>query len=247
MTDQRLQALSRAARLDPAREPELLRERVRAGDLTPERLELAAYCGHEAARKAAGHGCCPRHQALGRDPQEGALARLLCSESPLSVHDPLPAWVRGLSRWGAETQVRAAVAACEAAWGEWKGSRYCLCMGSNINPPWRLCPNCGGTGDHDPRPRYALHAARGWLVCPCEGHRIACREIHDGDVGRTSGPWRFLLSLVCVVADPRRYVPGWAEADLDRAVTMAVSLTTTEAVRTAICRDVSTWALGGRA
>src|SRR5262249_17998721 len=57
-----------------------------AGDLDPERLALAAYCGHPAAR-----------QALGDD-------------AP-AIPAELVAWAYGLERWGKEAAVRAAIAA----------------------------------------------------------------------------------------------------------------------------------------
>lgn len=52
MSDQRLRELERKWRESGSVEDEAayLRERVRVGDLTQERLELAAYCGHEGAR-----------------------------------------------------------------------------------------------------------------------------------------------------------------------------------------------------
>ncbi|MCW8138814.1 MAG: hypothetical protein KIT58_07910 [Planctomycetota bacterium] len=55
MTDQRLRQLERRWRETGAVDDEaaFLMERVRVGDLTSERLELAAFCGHEGARRAA--------------------------------------------------------------------------------------------------------------------------------------------------------------------------------------------------
>ena len=52
MTDSRLQQLKRAWEASGSVEDETayLRERGRAGDLTEERVELAAYCGHTASR-----------------------------------------------------------------------------------------------------------------------------------------------------------------------------------------------------
>lgn len=86
--DERLRAAERRALASGsvADEAALLTERLRAGSLTRERLELAAYCGHEAARVAVDPvtGCFgPRGERLW-----GALA--------------LEPWVRGLSRWGPE-------------------------------------------------------------------------------------------------------------------------------------------------
>ncbi|MCA9646234.1 MAG: hypothetical protein KC492_36335, partial [Myxococcales bacterium] len=55
MTDSRLQQLRRAWEASGAVEDEAayLRERVRVGELSQERLELAAYFGHLAARMQA--------------------------------------------------------------------------------------------------------------------------------------------------------------------------------------------------
>jgi len=54
VTDTALQDLRRRARQDPTLEPQLLTARVRAGELTQERLELAGLLGHEPALKALG-------------------------------------------------------------------------------------------------------------------------------------------------------------------------------------------------
>ncbi len=54
MSDARLRELERRWKetQSPDDEAAYLLERVRVGDLTRERLELAAYCGHERARQA---------------------------------------------------------------------------------------------------------------------------------------------------------------------------------------------------
>lgn len=56
MSDQRLRELERRWRESGRveEEAEYLRERLRIGDLTPERLELAAHCGREGARRSIG-------------------------------------------------------------------------------------------------------------------------------------------------------------------------------------------------
>lgn len=57
VSDARLQDIRRSAALgDPGAEARLLVEGLRAGLLTRERVELAAYCGHKAARVALGNG-----------------------------------------------------------------------------------------------------------------------------------------------------------------------------------------------
>lgn len=95
MSDERLRQLERRWRETSAVEDEAayLLERVRAGTLTQEQLELAAYCGHRAARS-------------------------LCQsvESPAELID----WTRGLSRWAAEAPKRAAVGLAALASTRWQ-------------------------------------------------------------------------------------------------------------------------------
>ena len=56
MSDSKLRELERRWRETRSADDEAsyLRERVRVGELSQERLDLAAYCGHEGARRAAG-------------------------------------------------------------------------------------------------------------------------------------------------------------------------------------------------
>lgn len=65
MTDFRLQELKRAWEASGSVEDEAayLRERLRIGDLTPERLELAAQCGHKGAISALSDALEPRSPA----------------------------------------------------------------------------------------------------------------------------------------------------------------------------------------
>ncbi|MDC3379526.1 hypothetical protein OAX78_04520 [Planctomycetota bacterium] len=90
MSDERLRELERRWKETQAVEDEAayLLERVRAGDLEQEKLELAAYCGHEGAQAAIG------------EEQENV---------------PIALRVRRLSgRWGRDVAVRAALLALEA-------------------------------------------------------------------------------------------------------------------------------------
>ena len=67
MSDQKLRELERRWRESGSVEDEAayLRERVRVGDLTQERLELAAYCGHEGALRVTQLSPCqPSPEAL---------------------------------------------------------------------------------------------------------------------------------------------------------------------------------------
>lgn len=91
MTDARLRDLERRSRETGSVEDEAayLLERVRAGTLTRERLELAAYCGHDGARRALGDTKATR---IG-----------------------VKRWAVGLRRWGREASTRGAIAAARAA------------------------------------------------------------------------------------------------------------------------------------
>jgi hypothetical protein len=88
MSDERLRELERRWKETGSVEDEAkyLAERVRVGDLTNERLELAAYCGHQAAQRVAG--------SVHED------------GNPTDVME----WTDGLRRWGIEPYARAAVA-----------------------------------------------------------------------------------------------------------------------------------------
>lgn len=125
MTDQNLRDLARRAEATGSIEDEaaLLLARVRAGDLAPDQLTLAAYCGHEAAR------------------------RLLGEEAPTApdVHqrEGLLRWAMGLRRWGREACVRAAVGAAEVVQPLWE--RACPGRGEpalalQAARAWLTCP-----------------------------------------------------------------------------------------------------------
>lgn len=84
MSDERLQDLRRrAAQREPGARAALLATRLRTGDLTQERLELAAYVGDEDA---------------------------LTMEHLDPRRFPLESWARGIGRWGREAVLRAMVA-----------------------------------------------------------------------------------------------------------------------------------------
>jgi len=89
MTDSRLQQLERAweASGSPEDEAAYLRERVRVGELSRERLELAAYCRHEGAEVVLG------------SPTQAQLS-LAYSEYLEESGDSFAAWFQGVSSWG---------------------------------------------------------------------------------------------------------------------------------------------------
>lgn len=89
MSDCRLRELERRWRETGSVEDEAayLRERVRVGNLTEEKLELAAYCGHEGAMHAT--GACRR-------------------VAPIKTDAEWQAWVKELDeRWGASVSLQA--------------------------------------------------------------------------------------------------------------------------------------------
>jgi len=98
MSDERLRQLERRWRASGSVHDEsgYLLERVRAGDLSRERLELAAYCGHQGARAASAGDAPAAPQGLGD-------------------------WGRGLEPWGKEPCVRAALS---AGWAQSQAKEY---------------------------------------------------------------------------------------------------------------------------
>lgn len=96
MTDARVREAERRLRAGAsvADECELLRSRLRLGQLSPERLAVAAYAGHPAARFV-----------LGVDAAPTFTARSLRSDD-----DALVAWTRAARELGQATTVRAAEA-----------------------------------------------------------------------------------------------------------------------------------------
>lgn len=82
MSDQKLRELERRWKESESVEDEAvyLRERVRVGGLTQDRLELAASCGHPAARRAM---CLPEHGALA--PAIESLARGLGTQGLIAA------------------------------------------------------------------------------------------------------------------------------------------------------------------
>ena len=91
MSDQRLRELERRWRETGSVEDEAayLRERVRVGDLTQERLELAAYCGHEGATRATEVPRMELSALLEMVHESGELPTLICAASIMKQLVPL--------------------------------------------------------------------------------------------------------------------------------------------------------------
>ena len=146
MSDSKLRELERRWREKGSVEDEItyLRERLRVGELTRERLELAAYCGHEGAKRALLDQGTAAHiegelakdslrtvthklARLGRQVLavagnavlEGASKQLIQSAEVASAIAAIKEWLRTPS-----SAARDAVLACaEAAWACHRGSQ----------------------------------------------------------------------------------------------------------------------------
>ncbi|MBL4846152.1 MAG: hypothetical protein JKY65_11545 [Planctomycetes bacterium] len=147
-----------------------LLERVRVGDLERGMLELAAYFGHRAARAVLQDdapempdlgGVKDRSEvrdlqaqrdfaeAMGLDPSSDAWSCVGAGVDP----DEIREWCQAFVGLGAEACVRAAWAAAESSLHTWQEE----------NPT-------------DPRPKRALLAAGGWILCPCSSHAEAAGQ-----------------------------------------------------------------------
>lgn len=145
MADQRLRLAERGE--DRAR---AMHERLRVGQITQERIALAAYLGDEAARRVM-----PYRDA------GGVPGSWLCVNNRV-----LSDWTRGLAQWGQAICVRAVVAAALVALpyisrSDYAGGCPCTFLG---------CRRCYAR-------RAILAAAENWLACPCEEHREACDSL----------------------------------------------------------------------
>lgn len=154
MGDTRLRSLERAAAAgDVEAQARQLAERVRAGTLTRERLELAAYCSAPSARLAL-DGLVPHHEglaALQRCPHDPALARdsraFPCARAQRdkSWGECLDVWVTGLGQWPLAS-LRGALAAAQAERAKRLAHAATGCMDCPACDLSNDCPHCGGTG-----------------------------------------------------------------------------------------------------
>jgi hypothetical protein len=162
VSDTRLRALERAAQDDPSRSAELLVARMRRGNLTLDRVELAAWCGDPAARAAVSDCDGVWHVSWEAGTWWGR-------ESSPDTWLDLEPWLRGLARWGADVLVRAAVAAARVAW-----VHYVEGVGAG-STHYEGCSCC--------TPPIAIDAAEAWLACPCARHASEAERLGPGRVG----------------------------------------------------------------
>lgn len=233
MSDHTLSSLRRRARQTGSVEDDsaLLVARLRAGTLTRERLELAAYCGDGAAIEALG---VPRvaellapvvgqtaraymeHQAL------GALVGQINAGARPSTFSP---WLSGLSRWSdvgpvpGWVLVRASVAAARVADCEWAPER---CDGECGTEDERDCPITGWA-------LRAIEAAEAWLADPTNDARWTAWHASYVEAGHLA--W---------LPVPTRASETGARA---RDAILSATFAGEQPVREAICRSLVEWAL----
>jgi hypothetical protein len=177
MTDERLRDLERRWKETGSVEDEAawLKERVRAGDFPPTRLELAAYCGYEAARRAV---------ATQNDPPD------------------LVEWVGGFARFGNDVSARAAVAIAREVFPVWKRCAHAeptddFHQALRAAEAWCMEP----TADSAARASYVGQCAAGRIdVLPDDvTHEEdaaaavacwACSAIQDQEASPTAIEWR---------------------------------------------------------
>ncbi len=241
MSDLRLRLAARGLAADPSPEAQaaLLRERLRAG-LDPQRAELAAYCGHEGARLAWGcrtWGTLPLYQENPKPNPgpDGTLYEFVGVSTDLAPAYALAPWVRGLSRWGAEAQVRAAIAAARVALERWEEQEGLISWEGKPGIrdaawEWRLLPE-----DHPKRsPRRAIEAAESWVACPCEEHEVAWSRAGIA----CAGGGNLVLAWLPIPADVDTH-----EHNLGQVPRNAAHLAGEAPVREAIQRALIEWSL----
>lgn len=213
--DARLRSLERsAASGDLDSQARSLLERVRAGTLTRERLELAAYCGDAAARCALDGGPPSYGHARGLGP--GGCLPAGCCWACGWIN--LQYGMEGLGRWGEMALVRASLAAAEVA-HRVPSSRW----------------------QDDPALDPALHAivaARRWLAHPDQAHETVWRIISARGEGMPLwAPTIWVRQLHTPHGEP-----SWSRSAYDAVV--QARLTAGEQISDAIKVALIAWALG---
>jgi hypothetical protein len=197
------------------------------------RVDLAAYCGDEAAIEVLGAplvaallapvvGQTARayldHQAL------GALVGQINAGARPSTFSP---WLAGLSRWADVGPAPGWVLRRAAAAAAREAQHHAPCCPNHDNPAepefMEGCPRWDAAA-------RALEADEAWLACPCEEHWSA-------------------LHVAYVEAGHLAWLPApWTTPDVTRTVesiAAAAQLAGEDRVRDAIRSSLAEWALGG--
>jgi hypothetical protein len=161
MTDQRRRIIERAALTgDPSAASALLTQRMRDGSLTRERLELAAFCGDEAALCA--FAC--RHDDIA-DGDRGCV----CWYGGATSQGPnRRQWAVRLSRkWRAPVAARAAVELGHAVLAATDSAGHEGCDGDHRRERGTIAFSCAALAE-------AIRQAEHWLVDPCFDRLDGC-------------------------------------------------------------------------
>lgn len=199
---------------------------MRIGELSRERLELAAYCGSEAARAVVGFG----------DRTVPGWPDILVAD--IVGEKRFRDWVHGLSRWQRAAGAQAAVAAAWAAWRHRKIHHLSRARFSFTASQLRAS--------------QAIRVAEAWANCPCEEHKEACRaegrrlELRARSVRYDEDNFLWVVYLVLSAIE----LP-WGTAENQRggrhdcraAILNFASLTDEAAVRCAVSLAIREWAL----
>lgn len=226
MTDSRLRSAERRAASGSVEdESRVLTERLRAGTLTRERVELAAYVGHEAARAATG--------MVGSHDETDAEA--------------LGHWIRAMPRPDNFVGVRVGLAACLATWHALVPTHaHQRPLHMRWTPhPYRAgvvgCEQCDGLDG----PRVAMACVQAFLACPCEWHEEAAVAAGQS-LGENLRWWGMLAVSVGRLRGSEKDPPSGARTA--RLCVEALRVSSAERlIRAAIARDLAAWALGGGA
>lgn len=237
MSDTKLRNLQRIHQIqgDPESAAAVLRERLRQGALSLERVALASYLGDASARivlpdaegdrcKVVGCGFPLRMHPL--FPVPNAWMRICSPGVPWSFD----AWVKGLALNGQETMVRAAVAAARVVSQP---------IDTAAGPQCRICERgievWLGPDESPCKCRYleAIEAAEAWLTCPCDEHQEVWRLCNvEAGYPFAELDW---IPPACNVAAVSR----------EETIRRCAKLTTEDTIRAAIRNTLIPWALNG--
>ena len=220
-------------------EASYLAQRLRSGTITRSRLDIAAYCGSEAALAALGKTLAEFAPFLA-DP--GTDSHLLGIDLGQTADElALESFVRGLSNWGAEPVVKAAFVAADVQ--------------------LEHCPNVPGSAVAAYRLASALRESPEAAALRSRAERAV--RVAERELDRLRGPdvdapgaqkilWRFgaplfaVQSLLTALAEPDESDSGWkgrVSTWPAQAAASAAHWTSAIATQKEIARRLSSWAL----
>ena len=262
MTDQALRRANRARAADPGdlnAQAADLRARMRSGELSKKRVELAAYCGDRVAVEIVGLQRIPGAAPCARCIGHGRLGHLpdkpVCANCQGTGWIDLQIWTKGLQRWGHMTMVRAGLAAAEEEHRKiWVKEafggldRTCKCP-SQPGPHWASCPRL-----------HAFWAVDAYLQNPSLERLAAARVKLSKGARPVDSRWWLSMLMEC---DPKSRPSALANC-VNRAVenirhrsaalatspqhaqeAMQAAPTRSAQVRTAMQAELIRWSLSG--